>query len=337
MFALLNKRRDMSESRTVQCELCPRGCEIADGDSGDCRIRFNRGGKLIASTYGRPCAVHVDPIEKKPFHHVLPGSSSFSIATAGCNLHCKNCQNWEISQAFAYEVGAEDMPPEKVAALAKQAGCESIAYTYSEPVVFYEYTYDTSVAAHELGLRNVIVTAGYLNPEPLRRLYKVLDAVKVDLKYFSDALYRSNSEATLKPVLDSILIAKEVGVWLEITNLVIPTISDDFDMIKRMCGWLAEKTGPDVPLHFSRFQPLYKLRELPVTPGETLDRAASIAKAAGLHYVYIGNRPGEAGESTFCPADGQLLIRRAGYVIVENNLKDGHCPKCGTAIPGVWK
>jgi len=326
----------MAENQ-IQCELCPKLCLIDDGLAGDCRMRFNRGGKLIAATYGRPCAVHVDPIEKKPLFHFLPGSRAFSIATAGCNLHCKNCQNWEISQAFPYEVEAYDMPPDKVVDLARQQRCASIAYTYTEPVAFYEYTYDTSVAARAAGVRNVLVTAGYLNPKPLRRLYKVTDAANVDLKYFSDALYRSNSEGTLQPVLDGLVIAKEENVWLEVTNLLIPTISDDFGMIGQMCRWMARNRGADTPLHFSRFHPQYKLRELPVTPDQTLDRAEQIARDAGLHYVYIGNRPGELGETTTCPHDGETLIRRVGFQILENNLRDGACPKCRRPAPGVWK
>lgn len=321
----------------VQCELCPKGCVIAPGQSGDCRARVNLDGKLIASTYGRPCAVHVDPIEKKPLFHFLPTTKAFSIATAGCNLHCRNCQNWQISQSFAYDQAAYDLPPDKLVAAALNANCASIAYTYTDPVVFYEYTRDSCVIAHERGVRNVLVTAGYINPGPMRELCKVADAANVDLKYFDDALYRSNSDGALKPVLDALVIAKEEGVWLEVTNLLIPTISDDTVMIRKMCEWMVANLGADTPIHFSRFHPQYKLRELPVTPDATLDRARTVALDAGLRHVFIGNRPGQSGEATVCPNDGELLIRRAGYLIMENRLEEGCCPKCGTAIAGVWE
>ncbi|MCX7047652.1 MAG: AmmeMemoRadiSam system radical SAM enzyme [Candidatus Sumerlaeota bacterium] len=215
--------------------------------------------------------------------------------------------------------------------------CQTISYTYTDPIIYYEYAYDCCVAARAAGIRNVLVTAGYINPEPWRNLLKVADGAHIDLKYFDDALYRANSGGALQPVLDTLLIAKEMGVWFEIINLLIPTISDRPEMIEKMCEWIVKNLGPDVPLHLSRFYPQYQLRELPVTPDETLDMAARIAKNAGIHYIYVGNRPGQAGESTFCPKDGALLIRRTGYIIHENNIKDGHCPQCGAAIAGVWK
>jgi len=322
---------------TVVCELCPHHCAIPEGASGDCRIRVNIGGKLRATTYGRPSAVHVDPVEKKPLFHFLPGTPIFSIATAGCNLHCKNCQNWQLSQR-----GGEEMEhiyradPKVVVDAARDEGCRSIAYTYSEPLVWYEYVYDSSVAARDKGLRNVLVTAGYINQRPLRKLCKVTDAANCDLKAFDDGFYRSNCGAELKPVLDSLVAFKEEGVWLEITNLVIPTLNDDLGLIRRMCEWFRDHVGADTPLHFSRYHPEYRMLNLPVTPAETLTRARDVAMDVGLHFVYVGNVWGGEAECTKCPHDGTLLIRRTGYRIEENHLVDGKCPTCHQEIAGVW-
>jgi pyruvate formate lyase activating enzyme len=323
----------------VACELCPRRCVIPEGGAGDCRIRVNLGGKLRATTYGRPSAIHIDPMEKKPLFHFHPGTSVFSIATAGCNLHCLNCQNWQLSQR-----GGEEMeqiyradPPEVVKA-AKEQGCKSLAYTYSDPVVFYEYVYDTSAIARRESLNNTYHTAGYINPKPLRRLCGLLDASNTDLKAFDDGFYRRVTGATLRPVLDTLVTLREEGVWLEVTNLVIPTLNDDLAMIRRMASWMCDELGPDTPLHLSRFQPQYRMRNLPPTPVEALDRARREALDAGLHYVYIGNVPGHEANSTYCPSDGTILIRRVGFMVVENKLTaDGRCPTCNQKIPGVWK
>jgi pyruvate formate lyase activating enzyme len=322
----------------VTCELCPRGCVIPEGAAGDCRIRVNLDGKLRATTYGRPSAIHIDPMEKKPLYHFHPGTPVFSIATAGCNLHCLNCQNWQLSQR-----GGEEMeeiyradPPEVVKA-AQAQGCSSIAYTYSDPVVFYEYVHDSSVLARQAGLANVFVTAAYINRPPLRRLCAVLDAANADLKAFDDGFYRRVSTASLQPVLDALVTFREEGVWLEVTNLLIPTLNDDLAMIRRMVRWIRDELGADTPLHFSRFQPQYRMRNLPPTPAEALDRARQEALDAGLHYVYVGNVLGHAGNSTYCPNDGTLLIRRTGFLIGENRLTaDGRCPTCKQKIPGVW-
>lgn len=254
----------------VTCELCPRGCEIPEGAAGDCRVRVNLGGRLRATTYGRPSAVHIDPMEKKPLYHFLPGSPVFSIATAGCNLHCLNCQNWQLSQR-----GGEEMEqvyradPVDLVALASDRGCQSIAYTYSDPIVFYEYVYDSGVLAHAQDLRNVFVTAGYINRKPLLKLCTVLDAANVDLKAFDYGFYRANNGGTLQPVLDALATLREQGVWLEITNLLIPTLNDDPAMIRRMARWIRDELGSDTPLHFSRFHPQYQMRNLPPTPART--------------------------------------------------------------------
>lgn len=323
----------------VACELCPRGCVIPDGAAGDCRVRINLGGKLRATTYGRPSAIHVDPMEKKPLYHFRPGSPVFSIATAGCNLHCLNCQNWQLSQR-----GGEEMeqvyradPPELVRA-ARDEGCESIAYTYSDPVIFYEYVYDSGELAHGAGLHNVFITAAYINREPLRQLCRVLDAANVDLKAFDDGFYRRVNGGTLKPVLDALVCMREEGLWIEITNLLIPTLNDDPVMIRGLARWVLDELGEGTPLHFSRFHPQYRMRNLPPTPGRTLDRARNEAMDVGLKYVYVGNVTGHEGGSTYCPTDGTLLIGRAGFWITENNLTaDGRCPTCAEKIPGVWQ
>jgi pyruvate formate lyase activating enzyme len=323
----------------VSCELCPRGCVIPEGAAGDCRVRVNLGGKLRATTYGRPSAIHVDPMEKKPLYHFLPGTPVFSLATAGCNLHCLNCQNWQLSQRSGEEM--EEIfraEPAEVVAAAVEQGCRSIAYTYSDPIVFYEYSYDTSELARARQLRNVFITAAYINEKPLRKLCGVLDAVNADLKAMDDGFYRRVSGATLQPVLDALVTMREEGVWLEITNLLIPTLNDDLAMIRRMARWIASELGPGTPLHFSRFHPQYRMRNLPPTPGETLDRARDEALDAGLQYVYVGNLLGHSGNSTYCPRDGTLLIGRTGFWITENNLtSNGRCPTCNEQIPGVWQ
>jgi len=320
------------------CDLCPKACKIPEGGAGDCRIRVNIGGKLLATTWGRPSAVHVDPMEKKPLFHFLPGTPIFSIATAGCNLHCRNCQNWQLSQR-----GGEEMerifkaPPSRVVASAKKEDCRSIAYTYSEPIVYYEYVLDTATEARAAGLSNVMVTAGYINRDPLRKLCEVMDATNTDLKAFDDGIYRSNCGASLKPVLDALVTFREEGVWVEITNLLIPTLNDDMAMVRRMAKWIRDELGEGTPLHFSRFHPQYRMRNLPPTPADTLERARKEAMDAGLHYVYVGNLFGNEAESTRCPHDGTMLVERRGYKILGNRVKDGRCPTCGTEVPGVWK
>ena len=326
----------ISLSTTVQCTLCPKGCRLKEKQRGDCRVRENRGGKLVSLVYGKPCAVHVDPIEKKPLFHVLPGSRSFSIATAGCNLHCKFCQNWEISQKSPEETRNIDMPPEAVVGFAQRENCSTIAYTYSESIVFYEYVIDTSKLARQKNIRNVLVTAGYINKDPLRELCSVADAANVDLKSFEDSYYRKVCSGTLKPVLDGLCIMKEEGVFVEITNLIVPTLNDDMDQIKKMCVWIKRNLGEDTPVHFSRFYPVYRLRNLPLTPVETLQEARETAMSAGLRYVYIGNVPGSSGENTVCPGCKKTVIERKGYMVLQMAVENGTCRYCGHAISGIW-
>jgi pyruvate formate lyase activating enzyme len=321
----------------VQCELCPKGCLIRPGQSGECRVRVNREGRLLAVTYGYPCAVHVDPVEKKPLFHFLPGSGILSLATVGCNLHCKNCQNWEISQANPEDVPAEELAPDEIAGLARQAGCPSIAYTYTEPLVYYEYTLDSCRRTREEGLRNVLVTAGYINEAPWRKLCQYVDAANIDLKALSDRFYRDICGATLKPVLRALMLAKAWGVHVEVTNLLIPTLNDSDAMLRDVCRWIAENLGRETPLHFSRFFPQYQMQNLPPTPAATLDRAREIARSEGLQFVYIGNLLHPDAENTLCPGCGRLLIARYRYTIRENCLVGNRCPGCQREIYGLWQ
>ena len=322
-------------AKRVQCELCPNGCVLELGQHSRCRTRMNKDGRLYSLDYGKPCAVHVDPIEKKPFFHFLPGTTAFSIATAGCVLSCKFCQNWQISQAKPEETDTYDLPPEKVVSNAVSYKCRSVTYTYTEPTVFYEYMYDTAVIAKKQGIRNTMHSCGYINEKPLRILSKYMDAADIDLKGFTEDFYSRICSGSLKPVLDSLVVLKQEGVWLEITNLVIPTLNDDMKKIREMSSWIVKNLGPDVPIHFSRFFPHYKLTNLPPTPIETMEGARKSALDAGLKYVYIGNIRHE-GENTFCPKCKKMLIERMGYFVRQNLVSNGKCKFCGTSIAGVW-
>lgn len=326
----------MAKIKLVKCLLCPKFCQLVDGQRGDCRARINLDGKLTTLVYGKPCAIHVDPIEKKPLFHVLTGSRSFSIATAGCNLHCKYCQNWQISQREPEETENEDLPPDKVVELAVRSGCKSIAYTYSEPLVFYEYTLDSARLAHEKEILNVLVSAGFINKKPLLELTPYIDAANIDLKGFTEKFYKTVCTGELKVILENLQIFQEQGVWLEITNLVVPTMNDNMEMIGQMCDWIMDNLGPEVPLHFSRFWPTYKLKNLPPTPVETLTNARKVAMGKGLYYVYAGNVPGHEGNNTYCPHCKVLVIGRIGYMITHYDIVDGKCGKCGFKIAGIW-
>jgi pyruvate formate lyase activating enzyme len=322
--------------RGSRCQLCPNECTVEEGDTGDCRTRVNENGRLYSIVYGNPCAVHVDPIEKKPLFHFLPESRAFSIATAGCNLACLNCQNWQISQKTPKETRNYDLMPQKVVEQAEKNNCDSIAYTYSEPIVFYEYMVDSAKIARERGIKNVMITAGFIKDRPLRDLCKHIDAANVDLKSFSNDTYMRLNAGELEPVLNTFKIMKKEGVWVEITNLVVPGWTDDLGMIEEMCNWLYDNGFKDSPLHFSRFTPMYKLKHLSSTPVETLNRARKIAMNAGLNYVYIGNVPGSEGEDTLCPECGEKIIDRRGFFIRENHMDNGKCGHCGHTIAGVW-
>jgi len=321
----------------VRCGLCPHSCVLAEGERGTCRVRENRGGKLYTFVYGNPCAVHVDPIEKKPFFHFLPGTMALSLATAGCSLRCKYCQNHDISQHPPEELQSDDTPPEAIVGASIQQGAQSIAYTYSEPMVFYEYMLDTARLARRAGLRNAVISAGYVNTQPLRELCRTVDAVKIDLKGNNEDFYREVCGGTLEPVLAAIRTIHEMGVHLEIVNLVVPGLNDDPTELRALVDWVLDTAGPDVPLHFSRFHPDYQLMNLPPTPVETLGAARQAALDAGLHYVYLGNVPGHEGNHTYCPACGQMIIQRAGMATTAFYLVDGRCGYCGAPIAGVWQ
>ncbi|MFZ5450879.1 MAG: AmmeMemoRadiSam system radical SAM enzyme [Thermodesulfobacteriota bacterium] len=321
----------------VECRLCPRKCEVKDGERGDCLVRENRGGKYVTLAYGNPCAVHLDPIEKKPLFHVLPGTLSYSIATAGCNLHCKFCQNWEISQTRPEKTINYLLPPAQVVAGAKAGDCPTIAYTYVEPLIFYEYMLDSARLAKKAGILNVCHSAGYINSQPLEKLTEVLDAACIDLKSFDPQFYRDLVGGELAPVLRTLKTLRHKKVHVEIVNLVIPQFNDQPEMLAKMCAWIRDELGPLTPLHFSRFYPLYKMRNHYPTPVSALEKAREIALKAGLKYVYLGNIPANPAESTYCHSCGKMIIQRTGYRIGEVKMKDGACSYCGAKIPGIWQ
>ena len=320
----------------VQCGLCPHGCKISDGERGTCGARENRRGTLFTLVHSRPCSVAVDPIEKKPFFHVLPGAKALSLATPGCNFECKCCQNWEIAQARPEQIRTATFTPADVAAAARRSGARLVACTYTEPVIFSEYVFDIALAGRAAGLRTVVVSNGYIQEEPLRDLCGVLSAYKVDLKAFTERFYKEHCGGELKPVLDTLRRLRKHGVWTEIVVLVIPTLNDGVREIRDLARFVAGELGGEVPLHFTRFHPTYRLANLPATPVGTLERARDVALGEGLSFVYLGNVPGHAGERTTCPGCHGRLVRRVGMVTVENRLKDGSCPDCHRKIPGIW-
>ncbi len=327
--------RRLDEGR-VECELCPQGCTVADAERGACGVRENRDGTYVTLVHSLACSVHADPIEKKPLFHVMPGELALSYATAGCNVECKFCQNWEISQFRPEQVRSRWLPPEALVEVARQHGAKLTAATYSEPVVFWEYVRDAAEAARRADLAPTVVSNGFIRERPLKEVLPLLRAVKVDLKSFREAFYRDQVRGTLAPVLKALEIIRSADVWLEIVVLLIPTLNDSEAEVRDLARWVKTNLGADVPLHFTRFHPTYRLTDLPPTPVPTLERALTIARAEGLHHVYLGNVPGHPGESTVCPGCGETLVHRIGFRILENRLTDGACPDCGRAIPGVW-
>ena len=321
-------------NRSIRCDLCPHRCEVDPGDRGLCEVRENIDGKYYSLVYANPCAVHVDPVEKKPFFHVLPATQSFSIATAGCNFNCKFCQNWEISQARPEQTFNYELDPDQVVQLAGRYGCRSIASTYVEPTIFFEYMLAVGRLAKNEPILKVMHSNGFINPEPLDELCNYLDAACIDLKGFTQEFYRDMAEGSLQPVLDTLKHLKARKVHTEVVNLVIPGKNDDIAVVQRMCRWIHNELGPDTPLHFSRFYPRYKLKGIAPTPVETLEKAREIARSSGIKYVYVGNVPGNRYESTFCQVCGNAAIKRFGHSIEEFNLdKNLRCVKCGEKVP----
>ena len=293
-------------------------------------------GAYYTLVHSRVCALNVDPIEKKPMFHFLPGTKAYSLATAGCNVECKFCQNWQISQYRPEQVESIKLTPEDVVKDAKTSGSKTIAYTYSEPVVFYEYMFDTARLGNDHGLKSVMISNGYIQEKPLMELCQYLSAVKIDLKSFTEKFYQETCTGELKPVLNTLTTLKKVGIWFEIVMLVIPTLNDSEKEFREMCAWIKENLGPDVPIHFTRFHPTYKIKNLPPTPVKTLEMARKVALDTGLHFPYVGNVPGHDGENTYCPHCKNIVIRRAGFSILENHLKGNKCKDCDQPIPGIW-
>jgi len=322
--------------QNVQCLLCPRECVISDGKRGFCRNRENQKGKLYTLVYGKPSVVDIGPIEKAPLCHFVPGHFRLCLTCASCNLRCKYCQNWHLSQSSSEEQNCYSYTPEEIVKQAQSHNLSSISFTYTEPTVYYEYLYDISSIAKPMGLKTSIVSNGYINREPLIKLLNVLDAVKIDLKGFSEKFYEEVSSASLKPVLESLITVKKEKVWLEIVNLIVPTLNDDPKMIDEMCRWIKENLGQDTPLHFTRFSPNYKLSHLSPTPVSTLESAYEIAKKSGLRYVYIGNVPGHIHNSTFCPFCNRKVIHRTHFNVLEMNVVNGKCKFCNAPIQGIW-
>lgn len=333
----LKGKRVRHEAGLVKCLLCAQGCVIRQGERGRCRARMNVGGELRSLVYGRPMAVHVDPIEKKPFYHFLPGAAAFSLATSGCPLTCKFCQNWEISQALPEDYRVPGAGPDLVARAARDRKAPVIAFTYNEPTVFTEYLVDIAREGKKQGLRSVLVSCGIMTEAPLSELCETLDAIKIDLKGFSEAFYRDVCGAELKAVLRSIKQIAKSRTHLEIVNLVVPTLNDSERMVRGLIDWVLTEIGPDVPVHFTRFHPDHQLRNLPPTPVSTLERAREAAMARGMRYAYVGNVPDHPGNQTHCPSCGKVVIRRSGFFLGEMHIRDGRCAFCRGKIAGIWK
>ena len=320
----------------IQCDLCPRDCKLKEGQRGACFVRMRHENQIVLTTYGRSSGFCIDPIEKKPLNHFYPGSSVLSFGTAGCNLACKFCQNWDISKSRDMDRLMDQASPETIAIAAEKNGCKSVAFTYNDPVIFAEYAMDTADACHERGIKTVAVTAGYIHEQARRDFFAKMDAANVDLKAFTDAFYYKLTGSHLQPVLDTLIYLKhETDVWFEITTLLIPGENDSDEELTEMCKWIKKELGADVPLHFSAFHPDHKMPDIPATPPATLVRARDIALKQGLRYVYTGNVHNKEGDTTFCPECHTALIERDWYQINQYRLsEDGHCPDCGTALAG---
>ncbi len=325
-----------SKDLVVKCLLCAQNCTIVAGERGKCRARVNIGGELRSLVYGRPMAIHTDPIEKKPFYHFLPGVQAYSLATSGCPLRCQFCQNYSLSQARPEDYSTPIIPPSAIVNAAVSESTPVIAFTYNEPTVFTEYLADIARLARKQKRRSVMISCGFMNAEPLKEMCEVLDAIKIDLKGFDESFYRNVCGAELTPVLRSIRQVAKSGIHLEIVNLVVPTLNDSDKMLKALVDWVMGELGPDVPIHFTAFHPDYKLLNLPPTPVQTLERARDFALSKGIHYAFVGNIPDHPGNHTYCPACGKIVIKRQGFFVVEQHLKNGCCSFCGRTIAGVW-
>jgi len=327
---------EKADNRRVHCHLCPNECLLAVGERGICRARENIKGKLYSNVYSRIAAIHVDPIEKKPLNHFLPGSMAISVATAGCNLSCKFCQNWQLSQSNPEDIEAVKITPVELSRRAKTSGSPVIAFTYNEPTIQYEYIIETSRIAKRKGIKSVIISNGFIQPEASKLLMKNLDAVKIDLKAFNKKFYRDICRGNLNDVLTNLETVFASGNLLEIVTLVIPTLNDSPREIKEMAKWVKRNLSPDVPMHFTRFYSRYLIKNLPPTPIKTLERCREIAKSEGIRYPYIGNVPGHRWENSYCHNCNKLVIKRSGFYFVKSNINNGKCPYCKTRIPGVW-
>ena len=325
------------DNQMIRCELCPHGCEVGPGERGLCEVRENINGQYYSLVYANPCAIHIDPIEKKPLYHVLPASRAFSLATAGCNFDCKFCQNWEISQARPDDTYNYRLPPDQVISSALQYKSQVIASTYVEPVIFIEYMLEIGRLAKSQPLLKVMHSNGFINEKPLEDLCDVLDAACIDLKGFTEDYYQTMTGGSLEPVLNTLKVLKTRRVHTEIVNLIVPGKNDDMKQVRAMCQWIYKELGPDIPLHFIRFYPRYKLKSIPPTPVSTLEKARGVAIDEGLHFVYVGNVPEHPGGHTYCPHCKKMLIRRIGYRVKALGLNDGKCQYCGRAIFGIWK
>lgn len=335
-WSRLARYQEKLPDNVVRCHVCPHNCIVHEGKYGFCQTRVNYQGELYCIAYGNPCSISVDPIEKKPLFHFFQAAKIYSLGTAGCNFRCLNCQNWKISQSSLKELDHYDLMPEQVVQQALHHGTNMIAFTYTEPTVFYEYVYDTAKIAHEKGVKTVFISNGYINEKPLIDLCPYLDAANIDLKCFDNAVYRKLAGGQLLPVLNTLKTLKENSVWLEITNLLVPTYSDSPEMIQAMCEWLVGNGFADTPLHFSRFFPTYKLAHLPPTSESILIQAKEIAGNAGMKYIYIGNLPDLHKENTHCPNCKRMVVERIGYVVEKNFIHNGQCGFCGEPIAGVW-
>ncbi len=338
-FVVKTKYWHLLDDGRVQCDLCPRECKLHEGQQGLCFVRANQNNELVLTTYGRSSGFCIDPIEKKPLNHFLPGTPVFSFGTAGCNLACKICQNWDISKSREMHTLADAASPERIANTAAKYGCRSVAYTYNDPIIFHEYAIDVAKACREKNIKSVAVTAGYVNPAPRAEFYQWMDAANVDLKAFTDRFYHKITGGHLEPVLETLkYIKQETDCWLETTTLIIPGENDSEKELTNMCEWLVENLGPDVPMHFSGFHPDFKMMSTPSTPASTLTLARNIAIKAGVRYAYVGNVHNRDGDSTWCHQCGKLLIERDWYELGQWHLTaEGNCLSCGTKVAGVFE